>query len=143
MEGRRSVAVHVPGSGGGDSVALQYLTLAEQAVARGLSVWLVTESQAVVDRYRARFGEAVHCLDALRSETGEGLYLSAASADRLRLAEEAIGDVLIAASCDRFVGNGAAAASCMVDFLMGADRTRKHLFLPNRYRRRDLTLYED
>ena len=61
----------------------------------------------------------------------------------IRLGEEVVTDVLVGASCDRFVGNGASAPSCMVDFLMDGDETRKHLFLPNQFRRRLLSLYRD
>jgi hypothetical protein len=37
----------------------------------------------------------------------------------------------------------ALAPSCMVDFLMDGDETRKHLFLSNQCRRQLISLYRD
>ena len=149
LSGRKTIAVHVRGGDKGvevsqlDELNTHYPAIVEQAVDHGYAVWLMTDAEQVVEAFRTRFGEAIHCLDALRTSTDTGVHYAAAPKDRLRLGEEVIADVLIGASCDRFVGNGASAPSCMVDFLMTGDDTRKHLFLPNQFRRRLVSLYRD
>lgn len=137
LEGRRTFAVHIRGAATPegrrrlDAVNRQYPPVVEQAIAKDYAIWLVTEHRPIVDEYKARFGEAIFSQESLRAEEG--------ASDR---AEAIMSDVLVAASCDRFVGNGASNLSCLVDFLMEGDEARKHLFVPNKNRGRFLNLYE-
>jgi protein O-GlcNAc transferase len=146
---RRTLAVHIRGS----DKAVEMTRLAEvnrlyddlvaQAVERGYLVWLMTDESAVVERLRGRFGDAIICQDAMRTAGRRGVHFAAGRADRRRVGEEVVADVLVAAGCDRFIGNGASNPSCMVDFLMPGDETRKHLFVPNLNRGRLPSLYRD
>ena len=149
LEGRQTMSVHI--RGGDKSVEVSklaevnahYPAVVEQAVSKDYAIWLMTDSQDVATEYRDRFGNAIHMLEALRTDTDQGVHYGAEQDERRRLGEEVFTDVLIGASCDRFVGNGASNPSSMVDFLMEGDESRKHLFLPNHNRRRFLSLYKD
>jgi hypothetical protein len=149
LEGRKTVAVHIQGSDKRDTlrkleaVNAHYPPIVEQAAAKDYAVWLLTDYQPYVDDYKARFGDAVFCQDAKRTMASQQENTDAEQPDPQRSAEALLTDVLVAASCDRFIGNGAYNPSCMVDFLMDGDETKKHLFLPNRNRRRFLNLYRD
>ena len=149
LKDRRTVAVHIQGAGMTaersklDEVNGYYPAVVEQAVAKGYLVWLMTDMGSVVEDYRSRFGDAVRCLEAHRTEPGEGGQDVADSEARRRIGEDIVTDTLVGASCSRFIGNGASNASCMVDFLMKCDPARVHLFLPNQNRRRFLNLYRD
>jgi protein O-GlcNAc transferase len=149
LEGRSTVAVHIRGADKALEVSklaevnAHYPAVVEQAVSKNYAVWLMTDSKEVVDEYRGRFGSAIYSLEALRTETDQGVHHTVEKDDRRRLGQEVVTDVLVGASCDRFIGNGASNPSSMVDFLMEGDETRKHLFLPNHNRRRFLSLYRD
>lgn len=149
LEGRKTVAVHLLGADRIDTlqkleaVNCHYPAVVEQATAKDYAVWLMTDYQPYVDEYRTRFGDAIFCQESVRTVSAQNGHLASAPDDPQRLGEELLTDVLVAASCDRFIGNGAANPSCMVDFLMEGDETRKHLFLPNQNRRRFLNLYRD
>jgi hypothetical protein len=149
LEGRKTVAVHIQGADNMDALQKleavngHYPPIVEQATAKDYAVWLLTDYQPYVDDYRARFGDAIFCQDSIRTLTAQQDTAVAEQPDPRRIAEELVTDVLVAASCDRFIGNGAYNPSCMVDFLMDGDETKKHLFLPNRNRRRFLNLYRD
>ena len=110
-------------------------------MAKDYAVWLMTDYKPFVDEYRARFGEAIFCQDLIRTMAAQNQDGVAAQPDPQRIGEELVTDFLVAASCNRFIGNGAYNPSCMVDFLMEGDETKKHLFQPNRNRRRFLRLY--
>lgn len=149
LEGRSTVAVHIRGADKAVEVSklaevnAHYLAVVEQAVSKNYAVWLMTDSTEVVSDYRGRYGDAIFTLDALRTDSDQGSHYATAKDERQRLGEEVVTDVLVGASCDRFIGNGASNPSSMVDFLMKGDETRKHLFLPNHNRRRFLSLYRD
>ena len=149
LEGRKTVAVHIQGADKTgdlqklDAVNQHYPSFVEQATAKDYAVWLMTDTQPYVDDYSARFGDAIVCQDSLRAESVESSRQATVQSDPQRVGEELVTDVLVAASCDRFIGNGATNSSCMVDFLMDGDETKKHLFLPNQNRRRFLNLYRD
>ena len=104
-----------------DELNTHYQPIVEQVVKHDYVVWLMTDTEQVVESFRARFGDAIHCLGALRTATNSGVHYSSGVEDRIRLGEEVVTDVLVGASCDRFVGNGASAPSCMLDFLMDGD----------------------
>ena len=149
LEGRKTVSVHIQGADRADAlqkldaINSHYPSVVEQATAKDYAVWLMTDYQPYADDYRARFGDAIFCQDTLRTQKAQKDHYVAEQHDPQRFGEELMIDVLVAASCDRFIGNGAANPSCMVDFLMDGDETKKHLFLPNRNRRRFLSLYRD
>lgn len=149
LDGRQTVAVHIRGSDKVTEVSrlaevnAHYPAVVEQAVSKDYAVWLMTDSDDVIEDYRGRFGKAIYALDALRTRTDQGVHHGAENDDCRRLGEEVVTDVLVGASCDRFIGNGASNPSSMVDFLMAGDETRKHLFLPNHNRRRFLSLYRE
>jgi protein O-GlcNAc transferase len=148
-EGRRTLAVHIRGS----DKAVEERRLAEinalyddviaRAVQSGYAVWLMTDEAAVAERMQSRFGDRILCQDALRATDARGVHFVVTGEDRRRLGDEVVTDVLLAAACDRFVGNGVSNPSCMVDFLMLGDETRKHLFVPNLNRGRLPSLYRD
>jgi hypothetical protein len=149
LEGRKTVAVHLQGADKIDAlqkldaVNRHYPSVVEQATAKEYAVWLMTDYQPYVDEYRERFGDAIFCQDALRTIAAQNDQAVSVHHDPQRFAEELMTDVLVGASCDRFIGNGSANPSCLVDFLMEGDETKKHLFLPNQNRRRFLNLYRD
>ena len=149
LEGRKTVAVHIQGADRTDAlqkldaINSHYPSVVEQATAKDYAVWLLTDYKPYVDDYRARFGDAIICQDSVRTMSAQKDHYVAEQLDLQRFGEEQVTDVLVAASCDRFIGNGAANPSCMVDFLMDGDETKKHLFLPNQNRRRFLNLYRD
>ena len=147
MQGRKTVAVHIrcaeipEARDFLDRINSHYPAIVEQAVAKDYAVWLMTDHQPYVDEYRSRFGEAIQCLETPRTWNKEDDVSAPGKNDPQRYAEDQITDVLVGASCDRFIGNGAYDPSCMVDFLMTGDETTKHLFLPNQNRGRLLNLY--
>lgn len=149
LEGRKTVAVHVQGSDRMDKlqkleqINRHYPAVVEQATSKDYAVWLMTDYAPYVDDYRARFGEAIFCQETVRTSRAQGEHYVAEQHDPRRHAEDLVTDVLVAATCDRFIGNGNSNPSCMIDFLMAGDETRKHLFLPNQNRHRFLGLYRD
>ncbi|MDA0652214.1 MAG: hypothetical protein O3C49_02915 [Proteobacteria bacterium] len=149
LGGRKILAVHIQGAEEPDAMPIlerinsHYPAIVEQATAKDYAVWLMTDYQPYVDEYRARFGDAIICQESLRTLSTKESHAAVGLGDPQRFGEELVTDVLVAASCDRFVGNGAFDPSCMVDFLMAGDATKKHLFLPNQNRRRLLHLYRD
>ena len=149
LAGKETLAVHIRGSDKVveisqlNEVNRHYNAVIEQAIDKNYSVWLMTDSEDISKTLLKKYGPSIHCLDALRTGTDVGVHVGADPRDRQRLGEEVVADVLVAITCDRFVGNGASNPSCFVDFLMEGDETRKHLFLPNQNRRRFLNLYRD
>ena len=149
LEGRKTVAVHIQAAEEPDALQIledinsHYPAIVEQAADKDYAIWLMTDHQPFVDEYRARFGDAIFCQEALRTSNAKEDYPAIGLQDPQRFGEELFTDVLVAASCNRFIGNGAFDPSCMVDFLMEGDATKKHLFLPNQNRRRFLNLYRD
>lgn len=149
LAGRPSAAFHVRGSDKVTEVSrlaavnALYLAQAERAAERGYALWLMTDDAQVSADWHARFGDAVVCQDALRVDGKVGVHYATARDARERVGAEVLIDVLVGAGCDRFIGNGRSNPSCMVDFLMEGDETRKHLFLPNQNRQRFLGFYRD
>ena len=147
LEGRKTIGVHIQGSDNIntlrklEAINSHYPPVVEQAMAKDYAVWLMTDYKPFVDEYRERFGDAIFCQDSIRSLTAQNHDTVAVQFNPQRFAEELVTDVLVAASCDRFIGNGANNASCLVDFLMDGDETKKHLFVPNQNRGRFLNLY--
>ncbi len=149
LAGKETLAVHIRGSDKVveisqlDEVNRHYDSIIQQAIDKNYSVWLMTDSEDISKTLLQKYGPAIHCLDALRTGAEVGIHVGADARDRQRLGEEVVTDVLVAVTCDRFVGNGASNPSCFVDFLIEGDETHKHLFLPNQNRRRFLNLYRD
>ncbi len=79
-------------------------------------VFLLTDEAAVVDTFRSRFGKRLICTGATRASGPVGLHYRD-DLSRAPLAREVLVDVLLAASADGFVGNGASNVSAMVEHL--------------------------
>lgn len=149
LAGRKTVSVHLQGSDtlSGltklETVNSHYPAVIEQATAKNYAVWLMTDYEPYIDDYQARFGSSLVYQDVFRTRDLGSVTVSLDKPDPQRFGEQQAIDVLVAASCDRFIGNGSYNPSCIVDFQMEGDETKKHLFLPNINRRRFLNLYRD
>ena len=112
LKGSRWLAVHAPGDDdvlhardlGPAHAVLHERIAARLAIDAGQGLLLITDSDAVIDEFRARHGARVLLCD-LRSDTARGAGEAAAIA------------AYVAARCDAFVGAGAAMLSASVRFL--------------------------
>ena len=123
--GRKLVAVHARG---GDKVhefsdLPVHLTAQHEHVAALLdsgtvdSVFLMTDRNPIVTEYRARYGDRVVALPAIRSDRPDTGLHHEAHRERTRLGFEVMRDVYLAARCSRFVGLGYSTVSTAVTHL--------------------------
>lgn len=124
LAGRPSIGVHIRA---GDKVhevasfAKDVAFLRERAEEfraslSGAQLFLMTDSAAIVEDFRSRYGDELVTTEATRTPRDEGLHFQKRP-DRRRLGEEVLVDTLIAARCDRFVGDGWSNVACMVRHL--------------------------
>ncbi len=92
----------------------------------GGRIFLLTDSEPTLRAYRERYGERVVTTDSTRTDKSVGLHFQALP-DRRRLAVEVIRDVLIAASCDLFLGFAYSNVSCFVEFFKDWPEGSSHL----------------
>ncbi|MDD9907830.1 MAG: O-fucosyltransferase family protein [Rhodospirillaceae bacterium] len=78
-----------------------------------LRLFLMTDSETVLEQYAGRYGDRVFNTDCARTEGIIPLTWQDTDA-RHRLGVEVIKDTYLAASCDRFIGYGGSSVACMV-----------------------------
>jgi len=120
MRGKKWLAVHVRGS---DKLrelpalelhnreCLAYVDRVLRADA-SLSVFLLTDSQPILDEYRRRHGERLLCTDCIRVSGEIGVHNAGHAG--WQVAQEVIMDAYLAARCDYFVGNGGSNVSTTI-----------------------------
>lgn len=124
LRGRPSIGIHIRAGDKVHEVAsfeqdLAFLRdRAEEfrASLPGARVFLMTDSATVAGEFRSRYGDELVTTEASRTPRNEGLHFQRRP-DRRRLGEEVLVDTLIAARCDRFVGDGWSNVACMVRHL--------------------------
>lgn len=112
MAGRHWLAVHVRGSDKVlemkhlDTVNQSYYDAIDQilTVNPSLSIFLLTDSSPVLERFQARYGERILSLDCQRSDSATGVHYAGHSGTQM--GEQVIMDAWLAARCDFFLGNG-------------------------------------
>lgn len=121
--GRRMLAVHVRGTDkvledpGVHERNAAMLPHVEAHLRRpDAGVLLLTDTEAVVDEYRGRFGERVVCTDSIRSDGSYGVHFLAGK-PRGRLGEEVVIDLLLGAMCDRLLIGGTSNVSSMLLYM--------------------------
>jgi predicted O-linked N-acetylglucosamine transferase (SPINDLY family) len=146
MQGRPWVAVHMRGS---DKVAesphlaqtnAAYAPYVKRIVELNpeIGVFLLTDSQLILDEFKASYGERVLSTSASRSATSTGVHMS--GGDGHSLGDEVVLDAYLAARCDYFVGNVESNVSVAIaslkswpngfSFLLGQKNVRgKNVFL--------------
>lgn len=117
----RWLAVHARGSdkvremGGLDQVNDRCLQRVDAVLAAdpGLRVFLMTDSTPLLHAYGQRYGARLAHTTSMRSASDVGVHLQG-GADGRALALQVITDVLLAARCERFIGNGGSNVSLAV-----------------------------
>ena len=104
---------------------------------------LITDSDAAVAHYRARFGDRMVTTDVLRpADETKPIFLSRDTGHKERAVRDILFDSYLAASCDAFVGNGSSAVSAAVGLLKDWPEDRLHLFGDDIAYNDYFTLYE-
>ena len=146
MEGRPWVAVHMRGS---DKVAESphlaqtnagYAPYLKRIVELNpdIGIFLLTDSQQILQEFTSTYGERVLSTSASRSATSTGIHMS--GGDGHSLGDEVVVDAYLAARCDYFVGNVESNVSVAIaslkawpagfSFLLGQKNVRgKNVFL--------------
>lgn len=121
LAGERVLGLHVRGGDkAGEDPGLARLNalylpelerqLREEPTAR---ILLITDDLKILDRYRERFGERLVYTVSARTGNGQGVHYQN-QGSRRALGEEVLIDTLLAARCDRFLGNGLSNVSLAV-----------------------------
>lgn len=121
LAGRPTIALHVRGGDkGGEDPGLArlnalYLPELERQLAAlpAARIFLITDDLAILDGYRERFGERLVHTAATRTGNEQGVHYQRQQSRRA-LGEEVLIDALLAARCDRFIGNGLSNVSLAV-----------------------------
>jgi protein O-GlcNAc transferase len=121
LAGTSNLALHVRGGdkGGEDPNLAELNSLYPAEIERhlqldpGARLFLITDDAEILAEYQRRYGERVIHTGATRSATGQGVHYQA-QPSRYRLGEEVLVDALLAARCERFIGNGLSNVSCAV-----------------------------
>ena len=111
--------------------------LAEQPAA----LYLMTDSSAAVEAFRARYGDIVFTTDAQRTPDDTGIHYREGT-DRVQLGVDILSDMLLATRADRFVGNGRSSPSATVWQLKKWPPGTAHMIVPNIYEERNIFLYD-
>jgi hypothetical protein len=77
-----------------------------------LSIFLLTDSETVLEQYRQRYGSKVVCTDSTRTRSNVGLHYQGLSGHTLGM--EVLADACLAARCDYFIGSGPSNVSTAV-----------------------------
>lgn len=76
-------------------------------------IFLITDSQLVLDEYKKLYGDKLVYTDCSRSSNDTGVHFMS-HASREKIAREVIMDVYLAARCSHFIGNGRSNVSTSV-----------------------------
>ncbi len=107
----------------------------------GLRLFLLTDSNPVIDAYRARYGDRVFHIDCSRT-TGPVPMTMWHYDNRRELGAEVIMDTYLAAACDYFIGHGGSNVACMVACLKRWPEGALHLLYDNAKTRRNWLLHD-
>jgi hypothetical protein len=122
-------------------VNAQYFELIDRLVAEEpASIYLMTDSSAALESFRARYGDRVFATDAQRTPDDTGIHYRAGT-DRVQLGVDILSDILLATRADAFVGNGRSSPSANV-YLLKEWAGAAHMIVPNIYEERNLFLYD-
>lgn len=121
LSGKTTIAVHIRGSDKvRESINLaktneSYFDAVDRLISKhpNAQIFLLTDDQNQFQKFTSKFGPLVCATACRRTSTGKGIHHSADISGR-NLGEEVMLDVLIAAKCDFFVGNGASNVSTSI-----------------------------
>lgn len=82
----------------------------------GAAIFLLTDDEHLLARFRERYGDRVRTTDVARSSDRKGVH-TRREHDPRRLGMEVLADTYLAARCDEFLGLGSSNLSCMVQYL--------------------------
>ncbi|TSK04504.1 MAG: tetratricopeptide repeat protein [Geobacter sp.] len=148
LTGRPSIALHVRGGdkAGEDPGLAQlnalYLPELERQLAAlpSARIFLITDDLAILESYRERFGERLVHTTVTRTGNEQGVHYQRQHSRRA-LGEEVLMDALLAARCDRFIGNGLSNVSLAVAQMRRWEPGSCRLFGMRLDRLRQIALY--
>lgn len=139
LQGAPYVAAHIRGT---DKIREQghlqqlndrYPQAIERALAAlgpGARLFLLTDSEAILERCRARFGPRLVVTPGQRNHGAEGVHYTPRRG-RVRLGLEVLRDMYLAARADHFIGNGGSSVSALIEFLKDWPEGRCQQLDPN------------
>ena len=123
-------------------VNAQYFAMIDRLLAeQPAALYLMTDSSAAVEAFRARYGDIVFTTDAQRTPDDTGIHYREGT-DRVQLGVDILSDILLATRADRFVGNGRSSPSATVWQLKDWPAGTAHMIVPNIYEERNIFLYD-
>jgi protein O-GlcNAc transferase len=123
MAGNKWVAVHMRGTDKRwevpqlDAINDAYIPVLDGLLAQEsyLKIFLLTDSQPMLERMLERYGERIIHTDSIRGAGAVGVHFS--QCPKRDIADQAIIDTYLAGRCDYFLGNGASNLSKAVEFM--------------------------
>ncbi len=82
---------------------------------RNLTIFLLTDDETILERYRDRYGDRLVYTDAIRSRSDVGVHYQGHSGDKVGM--EIMMDTYLAARCDYFLGFGYSNVSTTVQHM--------------------------
>ena len=148
LSGTGTLALHVRGGdkGGEDPGLARLNALYHPEIERFLvaepkgGLFLLTDDEEILARYRERYGESLVHTVSTRTSSAQGVHYQKQESRRA-LGEEVLIDALIAARCDRFLGNGLSNVSLAVAQMKRWEEGSCRLFGARLDRLRQMTLY--
>jgi len=121
LSGHTTIAVHIRGSDKArESANLSktnesYFDVIDRLISKypDALLFILTDDQHQFQKFSSKYRSLVRATACKRTSTNEGVHHSTAISGQ-RLGEEVLADVLIAAQCDFFVGNGASNVSTSI-----------------------------
>lgn len=95
-------------------------------------IFVLTESEVLLDLFKERYGDQVLYTDIYRTSGDVGIHYHQDAGGR-RLGEEVLVDTLIALEADRFVGNGLSNVSCAIDVFKNWKSMESGLIVANHW----------
>lgn len=122
-------------------VNAQYFATIDRLLAEEkAAIYLMTDSSAALDSFRARYGDLVFATDAQRTPDDTGIHYRDGT-DHVQLGVDILSDMLLAARADRFVGNGRSSPSATV-WQLKEWGAAANMIVPNIYEERNVFLYD-
>lgn len=148
MAGRPWLAVHVRGTDKTQEVAhlaelnAAYATRIDQilSVHPSLSIFLMTDSEQILQEYKARYGNKVAFTDCQRGKGQTGVHLEGHPG--ILMGEQVILDAYLATRCDFFLGNGSSNVSTGIRHLKNWRKGTFFVVGPDFLGETDLSLHE-
>ena len=148
MQGKKILAVHVRGS---DKVTeqpqlnefnLRYFDAISKvtSIHNDIYIFIITDSEPVLEDYKKRFGEKLIYTHCTRSTTDVGVHYQGHPGSKI--GAEIILDTYLAAKCDFFIGNGASNVSTTIGHMKDWPDGRYILLGDNILFQRNLFLHD-